>query len=156
MVGSYADSLLNFSFTEDPSDDNGEGYLYDDSKLEPVATEQEVAAYKESSAREEEERQEYRRRRIGETSVSTWYALLLQLYIYFPPARISFIFVLCTRKTSYRVFSRMTCLVLLQGNLLFECKISREGHRTVVVLDRCKCSFCSLQAINKPEVGRTK
>lgn len=43
------------------------------------------------------------------------------------------------------------CLVLLQGSLLFECKILREARRTVVVLDRCKCSFCSLEAINKPE-----
>ena len=25
------DLELNFSFSEDPSDDNGEGYLYDDS-----------------------------------------------------------------------------------------------------------------------------
>ena len=57
-VSSDDDSELNFSFPEDPSDDNGEGYLYDDS-LEPVATEEEVAAYEESSAREEEELQEY-------------------------------------------------------------------------------------------------
>lgn len=77
-VSSDDDSELNFCFTEDPSDDNGEGYFYDDS-LEPVATEEEVAAYKESSAHEEEEQQEYQRRRTGETSVSTWYALFLQL-----------------------------------------------------------------------------
>ena len=77
-VSSDDGSESNFSFPEDPSDDNGEGYLYDDS-LEPVATEEEVAAYEENSAREEEELEEYRRRRTGETSVSTWYALLLQL-----------------------------------------------------------------------------
>jgi len=69
-VSSDDDSELNFSFPEDPSDDDGEGYLYDDS-LEPISTEEEVAAYEESSAREEEEIQEYRRRRSGETSVST-------------------------------------------------------------------------------------
>ena len=97
-VSSDDDSGLNFSFPEDPSDDDGEGYLYDDS-LEPVATEEEVAAYEESSAREEEEIQEYRRRRSGETSVSTWYALLWQLKIYFLPAHISHIFVLCTGKS---------------------------------------------------------
>ena len=57
-ISSNNDSELNFSFPEDPSDDNGEGYLYDDS-LEPVVTEEEVAAYKERSAREEEELQEY-------------------------------------------------------------------------------------------------
>ena len=63
-ISSNDDSELNFSFSEDPSDNNGEGYLYDDS-LEHVATEEEVAAYKESSVREEEELQEYRRRRSG-------------------------------------------------------------------------------------------
>ena len=44
-----------------------------------MATEEEVPAYEESSAREEDEVQKYRRRRTGERSVSTWYALLLQL-----------------------------------------------------------------------------
>ena len=77
-ISSDDDSELNFSFSDDRSDDNGEGYLYNDS-LEPVATEEEVAAYEESSAREEEELQEYRCRHTGETSVRTWYALLLQL-----------------------------------------------------------------------------
>ncbi|XP_015758790.1 PREDICTED: uncharacterized protein LOC107338057 isoform X1 [Acropora digitifera] len=70
-VSSDDDSESNFSFTEDRSDDIGEGCFYDDS-LEPVATEEEVAAYEESSAREEEQLEEYRRRRTGETSVSTW------------------------------------------------------------------------------------
>ena len=51
-ISSDDDSELNFSFPEVPSDDNGEGYLYYDS-LEPVVTEEEVAAYEESSAREE-------------------------------------------------------------------------------------------------------
>ena len=55
-ISSDDDSELKFSFPEDPSDDNGEGYLNDDS-LEPVVTEEEVAAYKESSAREEEDLQ---------------------------------------------------------------------------------------------------
>lgn len=58
---------------------------------------------------------------------------------------------LSTLKTCYRVLSRMTCFVLLQGSLLFECKISREAHRTVGVVDRCKYSCCSLEAITKPE-----
>ena len=73
-ISSEDDSEESLSFNEYPSDDN----LYDDS-LEPVATEEEVAAYEESSAREEEELQEYRRRRTGETSISTWYVLLIQL-----------------------------------------------------------------------------
>ena len=77
-VSSDDGSESNFSFPEDRSDDNGEGCLYHDS-LEPVATKEEVAAYEESSAREEEQLEEYRRRRTGETSVSTWYALLLEL-----------------------------------------------------------------------------
>ena len=77
-ISSDDDSELNFSFSDDRSDDDGERYLYDDS-LEPVATEEEVAAYEESAAREEEELQEYRRRHTGETSVRTWYALHLQL-----------------------------------------------------------------------------
>lgn len=77
-ISSNDDSEESLSFNEYPSDDNSEGYLYDDS-LEPVATEEEVAAYEESSAREEEELQEYQRRRTGETSVSTWYVLLMQL-----------------------------------------------------------------------------
>ena len=77
-VSSYDGSELNFSFPEDRSDNNGGGCLYDDS-LEPLATAEVVAAYDESSAREEEELEEYRRRRTGNTSVSTWYALILQL-----------------------------------------------------------------------------
>ena len=44
-VSSDDGSELNFSFPEDPSDDNGEGCLHDDS-LEPVVTEKEVAGYK--------------------------------------------------------------------------------------------------------------
>ena len=60
-ISSDDDSELYFSFPEDPSDDNGEGYLYYDS-LEPVVTEEEVAAYKESSVHEEEDLQEYRYR----------------------------------------------------------------------------------------------
>ena len=62
-ISSDDDSELNFSFPEDPSDDNGKGYLDDDS-LEPVVTEEEVAAYdkKVCSAREEEDLQECQRR----------------------------------------------------------------------------------------------
>ena len=58
---------------------------------------------------------------------------------------------LYTGQSCYRVLSRLTCVVLLQGRLLFECKILREAHRTVVVVDRCKYSRCSLKAITKPE-----
>ena len=56
-ISSDDDSELNFSFPEDPSDDNGKGYLNNDS-LEPVVTE-EVAAYnkKVCSAQEEEDLQ---------------------------------------------------------------------------------------------------
>lgn len=63
-ISSDDDSELNFSFPEDPSDDNSGEYLYDNS-LEPVATEEKVAAYEESSAREEDELQKYRRRCTG-------------------------------------------------------------------------------------------
>ena len=58
---------------------------------------------------------------------------------------------LSTCKTSCLVLSRMTCFVLLQGSILFKCNILQEAHRTVVVVDRCKCSCCSLEAITKPE-----
>ena len=75
-VSSDDDSESNFAFPEDRSDDNGKGYFYDDS-LGPVATEEEVAAYEESSAREREQLEQYRCLRTGETSVSTWYSLLL-------------------------------------------------------------------------------
>ena len=81
-ISSNNDSELNFSFPEDPSDDNGEGYLYDDS-LEPVVTEEEVAAYEERSAREEEELQEYRRRfqilSLESKSLETYLALEMSL-----------------------------------------------------------------------------
>ena len=112
-ISSDDNSELNFSFTEDPSGDNGKGYLYDDS-LEPVVTEEEVTAYEESSAREEEELQEYQCGRTGKTSVSTCYVLLIQLYIYFPLPHVLLIFVLSTHKTCYRVLSQMSCFILLQ------------------------------------------
>ena len=49
-----SDDDSDFSFPENRSDDIGQGCFYDDG-LEPVTTEEEVAAYEESSAREEDQ-----------------------------------------------------------------------------------------------------
>jgi len=66
------DSELSFSMNEDvPEVTEGEFIPYDEN-LEPVATQEEAAAYDENFAREEEEHAMYQRRFAGEVETNTW------------------------------------------------------------------------------------
>ena len=69
------DSELSSSLSEDvPEIIEGEFIPYDEN-LEPVATQEEAAAFEENSVREEEERVMFQRRFAGEVKTNTWYVL---------------------------------------------------------------------------------
>lgn len=66
------DSDLSSSLSEDvPEIIEGEFIPYDEN-LEPVATQEEAAAFEENSVREEEERVMFQRRFAGEVETNTW------------------------------------------------------------------------------------
>ena len=75
-LSSDNDSELSSSLNEDvPQIIEGEFIPYDEN-LEPVATQEEAAAYERNFAREEEEHDMYQRRFAGEVETNTWYVLL--------------------------------------------------------------------------------
>ena len=75
-LSSDNDSELSLSLNEDvPELTEGEFIPYDEN-LEPVATQEEAAAYEQNFAREEEEHDMYHRRFAGEVETNTWYVLL--------------------------------------------------------------------------------
>ena len=70
------DSELRSSLSEDvPEITEGEFIPYDEN-LEPVATQEEAAAFEENSVREEEESVMFQRRFAGEVETNTWHVLL--------------------------------------------------------------------------------
>ena len=78
-LSSDNDSELSSSLNEDvPELSDGEFIPYDEN-LEPVATQEEAAAYEQNFAREEEERDMYQRHFAGEVETNTWYVLSKQL-----------------------------------------------------------------------------
>ena len=69
------DSELSSSLSEDvPEIIEGEFIPYDEN-LEPVATQEEAAAFEENSICKEEERVMFQRRFAGEVETNTWYVL---------------------------------------------------------------------------------
>ena len=69
---------MSSSLSEDvPEIIEGEFIPYDEN-LEPVATQEEAAAFEENSIREEEERVRFQCRFAGEVETNTWYVLLKQ------------------------------------------------------------------------------
>lgn len=73
-LSSDNDSKLSSSLSEDfPEISEGEFIPYDE-KLEPVATQEEAAAYEQNVAREEEHDM-YQRRSAGEVKTNSWYVL---------------------------------------------------------------------------------
>ena len=82
-VSSGNESELSFSLNEDvPEISEGEFIPYDEN-LEPVATQEEAAAYEQNFAREEEEHGMYQRRFAGEVETNSWYVLPKQLLFSF-------------------------------------------------------------------------
>ena len=72
------DSELSSSLSEDvPEIIEGEFFPYNEN-LEPVATQEEAAAFEENFVCEEEEHVMFQRRFAGEVETNTWYVLLKQ------------------------------------------------------------------------------
>lgn len=82
-LSSDNDSELSSSLNEDvPEISEGEFIPYDEN-LEPVATQEEAAAYEQNVAREEEEHDMCQRCFAGEVETNSWYALPKQLLLSF-------------------------------------------------------------------------
>ena len=82
-LSSNNDLELSSSLNEDvPEISDGEFIPYDEN-LEPLATQEEAAAYEQNFAREEEEHDMYQRRFAGEIETNTWYVLSKQVLLSF-------------------------------------------------------------------------